>query len=128
MTSERFQQGLAVRKAVLGEAHVERSLQNVTDFDRPMQELTTEFCWGTVWTRPGLTRKERSLINLAMLSALNRPEELALHIRGAVANGCTPEEICEVFLQVAVYCGIPAGMESFKVGKRVLAELQNEGR
>lgn len=124
MNSDKYNEGLAVRKAVLGEAHVERSIANATDFDKPMQELTTEYCWGTVWTRPGLTRKERSMINLAMISALNHPEELALHVRGAINNGCTPEEISEIFLQVAIYCGVPTAIESFKVGKRVLADLQ----
>jgi 4-carboxymuconolactone decarboxylase len=124
MSSDKFNAGLAVRKAVLGAEHVDRSLANATNFDQAMQELTTEWCWGTVWTRPGLSRKERSMINLAMLSALNRPDELALHVRGAITNGVTPEEITEIFLQVAVYCGVPSGVEAFKVGKRVLAELQ----
>jgi 4-carboxymuconolactone decarboxylase len=124
MNSEKFNQGLEVRKAVLGAEHVDRSLANATDFDRPMQELTTEWCWGTCWTRPGLSRRDRSMINLAMLSALGRPDELALHVRGAITNGVTPEEITEVFYQVAIYCGVPSGVEAFKVGKRVLAELQ----
>ncbi|GEO26435.1 4-carboxymuconolactone decarboxylase [Alicyclobacillus acidoterrestris] len=120
----KFEQGLAIRKDVLGAEHVERSLANATDFDRPMQELSTEWCWGTVWARKGLSRKERSMINLAMLSALNRPDELALHTKGAIRNGCTPEEITEIFMQVAIYCGVPAAMESFKVGKRAIQELQ----
>jgi len=119
----RYERGLAIRKEVLGEAHVERSLQNATDFDRAMQELTTEYCWGTIWARPGLTRRERSMINLAMLSALNRPEELAIHVRGAIQNGVTPEEIKEIFLQVAIYCGVPTGIESFRVGRKMLSEM-----
>lgn len=111
---------------MLGEAHVQRSLDNATDFDRAMQELTTEYCWGTVWTRPGLERKYRSMINLAMLTALNRPDELAVHVRGAIANGVTEEEISEIFLQTAIYCGVPAAMEAFKIGKRVLNEIKAE--
>lgn len=126
MDKEKFEQGLAVRKAVLGEAHVKRSLEGATNFNQAMQELTTEYCWGTVWTRPGLERKNRSMINLAMLSALNRPDELAIHVRGAITNGVTEEEISEIFLQVAIYCGVPAAMEAFKVGKRVLDELKEE--
>jgi 4-carboxymuconolactone decarboxylase len=126
MTNEKFNEGLAVRKAVVGAEYVERAFANATNFDRPMQELVTEYCWGTIWTRPGLSRKQRSMINLAMLSALNRPDELAGHIRGAITNGCTPEEIQEIFLQVAIYCGVPAALESFKVGKRVLAELEQK--
>jgi 4-carboxymuconolactone decarboxylase len=124
MNNDKFNEGLAVRRAVLGAEHVDRSLANATDFDKAMQELTTEYCWGTVWTRPGLSRRDRSMINLAMLSALNRPDELALHVRGAITNGCTPEEITEIFLQVAIYCGVPAAVESFKVGKRVLSDLE----
>ena len=123
MEESRYERGLAIRKEVLGEAHVERSLQNATDFDRAMQELTTEYCWGTIWARPGLTRRERSMINLAMLSALNRPEELAIHVRGAIQNGVTPEEIKEIFLQVAIYCGVPTGIESFRVGRKMLSEM-----
>ncbi|OUN00021.1 MAG: 4-carboxymuconolactone decarboxylase [Paenibacillaceae bacterium ZCTH02-B3] len=123
MGESRYERGLAIRKEVLGEAHVERSLQNATDFDRAMQELTTEYCWGTIWARPGLTRRERSMINLAMLSALNRPEELAIHVRGAIQNGVTPEEIKEIFLQVAIYCGVPTGIESFRVGRKMLSEM-----
>lgn len=117
-----FDKGLEIRRAVLGSAHVDRSLKNATDFTRPMQELTTEYCWGTVWSRPGLTRKERSLINLSMLTALNRPAELGLHVRGALNNGCSKDEIMEVFLQTAIYCGVPAAMESFKVAQQIFDE------
>lgn len=122
----KFDEGLEVRRAVLGAEHVDRSLANATEFDQAAQELTTEWCWGTVWTRPGLDRRHRSMINLAMLSALNRPHELALHVRGAINNGVTPEEIKEIFLQVGIYCGVPAAMESFKIGKQVLKELGYE--
>ncbi len=113
-----------MRKAVLGAEHVERSLSNVTDFSRPIQELVTEYCWGAVWTRKGLERKTRSLINLAMLTALNRPHELAVHVRGAVANGCTEEEIQEVLLQTAIYVGVPAALESFRIAENTLNEAQ----
>lgn len=126
MDKEKFAKGLVVRKAVLGESHVNKSLEKATDFDQAMQELTTEYCWGTVWTREGLERRDRSMINLAMLSALNRPDELAVHVRGAIVNGVTEAEITEVFLQVAIYCGVPAAMESFKIGKRVLNEINEE--
>lgn len=116
----RFDQGLAVRRQVLGEAHVTRSLEQASEFMRPMQELVTEYCWGTIWSRPGLDRRVRSLINVAMLTALAKPEELRAHIRGAVANGCTPTEIQEALLQAAVYAGVPAGMEAFRVADSVI--------
>jgi 4-carboxymuconolactone decarboxylase len=119
-------EGLRVRSEVLGADHVERSLAAASAFTRPIQELTTEYCWGAVWTRPGLGRRERSLINLGMLTALNRSHELRVHVRGAVANGCTHEEIQEALLQAAVYCGIPAGMEAFRVAEAALAELAAE--
>jgi 4-carboxymuconolactone decarboxylase len=118
-----FQAGMRVRREVLGAEHVDRSLERATEFARPMQEYVTEVCWGRVWDRPGVDRKTRSLLNLAMLTALNRSHELALHVRGAVNNGCTPAEIQEVLLQAAVYCGVPAAMESFRVAEGVLEEL-----
>jgi len=120
--TNRFEAGLAVRREVLGADYVDRSLSQATPFGRPMQELTTEWAWGTIWTRPGLSRKTRSLINLAMLTALNRPHEFRLHVRAALRNGCTPEEIQETLLQAAVYCGVPAGMDSFRIAQEVLAE------
>jgi 4-carboxymuconolactone decarboxylase len=123
MTSDRFERGLAVRKAVLGDDYVEKALASADAFSRPMQELVTEYCWGTVWAREGLPKKTRSMLNLAMLSALNRSHELKGHVRGALTNGVTREEICEVLLQVAVYCGMPAGMESFRVAREVFAEI-----
>ena len=122
-----FDDGMQVRREVLGAAHVERSMANASEFARPMQELVTEFCWGAVWNRPGLERKTRSLINLAMLTALNRSTELGAHVRGAVNNGATKEEIQEVLLQAAVYCGMPAGLESFRVAEKVLDDLAHEG-
>jgi 4-carboxymuconolactone decarboxylase len=122
MTTDLYEQGLAIRKEVLGAEHVERSLSRATDFDRPMQELVTEYCWGGVWSRPGLDRRSRSLINLAMLAALGRSQELEMHIRGAVTNGVSHEEITEVLLQVAVYCGVPAGIDAFRTARQVLAD------
>ncbi|WP_127131225.1 carboxymuconolactone decarboxylase family protein [Georgenia sp. SYP-B2076] len=118
-----FEAGLEVRKAVLGAEHVERSLANVSEFSRPVQELVTEYCWGAVWTRPGLERKTRSLINLAMLTALNRGHELSVHVKGAITNGCTREEIQEVLLQTAIYVGVPASLESFRIAERTLNEM-----
>jgi 4-carboxymuconolactone decarboxylase len=121
-TSKQFVEGLKVRKAVLGDAYVENALANANDFNWPMQEFVTEYCWGTVWLRPGLDRKTRSIINLAMLTALNRPHEIEVHVRGALRNGLTPKEIGEIFLQTAVYCGVPAAVDSFRVAKKVLDE------
>lgn len=118
-----YDAGLAVRRAVLGDAYVDKSLANANDFNQAMQDLVTEYCWGAIWTREGLPRRERSLLNLAMMTALNRPHELALHVRGAINNGLTKEDIREVFLQCAVYSGIPAALESFKVAEAVFAEM-----
>ena len=122
MDRKRFEDGLAVRREVLGAAYVDKALANADEFTRPLQELVTEYCWGAVWTRPGLPRQTRSLVNLAMLTALNRPHELKLHVRGALRNGCTRDEIMEVLLQAAIYCGVPAAMESFRSAREVLAE------
>jgi 4-carboxymuconolactone decarboxylase len=119
----RYARGLQQRREVLGVEHVERSLRDATEFSGPAQELVTEFCWGDVWTRPGLDRRTRSLINLAMLTALNRKHEFRVHVRGAVNNGCTVEEIRETLLQATVYCGAPAGLESFRQAQAVLDEL-----
>jgi 4-carboxymuconolactone decarboxylase len=130
MADERYDEGRRVRAEVLGEEHVERSLANASEFNRPIQELVTEYCWGVIWARPGLGRRERSLVNLGMLTALNRSHELSVHVRGALRNGCTPEEIQEVLLQAAIYCGVPAAMEAFRVAeaavKAVAAEAQPE--
>ncbi|SKZ13811.1 carboxymuconolactone decarboxylase family protein [Gordonia sp. w5E2] len=119
-----YRDGIEMRKTVLGAAHVEKSLSNVTEFSRPIQELVTEYCWGAVWTRPGLDRKTRSLLNLAMLTTLNRGHELAVHVRGAVTNGCTDEEIQEVLIQAAIYAGVPAALESFRIAEATLNELR----
>jgi 4-carboxymuconolactone decarboxylase len=118
----RYERGLETRREVLGAEYVDRALQSATPFTQPIQELVTEYCWGAVWTRPGLDRRTRSLINVAMLTALNRPHELAGHVRGALRNGCTEEEIQETLLQAAIYCGMPAGLDSFRVAASVLEE------
>ena len=123
---ERLEEGIRIRTEVLGADHVERSLARASAFSRPMQELATEYCWGTLWAREGLGRRERSLVNVAMLAALNRSPQLAAHVRGAVRNGCTREEIQEVLLQVAVYCGIPAGMEAFRVAEAALEQAEDQ--
>jgi 4-carboxymuconolactone decarboxylase len=124
MNQELFEKGLAMRRAVLGAEYVDKSIQSADDFNRPMQELVTEYCWGAVWNRPGLDRKTRSMLNLAMLSALNRPHELKLHVRGALNNGVTKEEITEVLLQVAIYCGVPSAIDSFRVAREALKEAE----
>jgi len=118
-----FDKGLAIRRAVLGSEYVDKSLAAADDFTRPLQEIVTQYCWGEVWGRPNLERKTRSLLNLAMLSALNRPHEVKLHVRGALNNGVTKDEIREVFLQVAIYCGVPAAMDSFRIAKEVFKEM-----
>ena len=126
MNKERFEKGLEIRKSVLGAEYVENSINNATDFNMPMQELVTEYCWGEVWARPGLPKKTRSIINLAMITALNRPHELKLHVRGAINNGVSREEIQEVLLQTAIYCGVPAAIDSFRTAKEVLDEIDKE--
>jgi 4-carboxymuconolactone decarboxylase len=126
--SESFRRGLDVRKQVLGDQHVERSLSRVSEFSEPVQRLVTEHCWGDIWTREGLDHRTRSLLNLAMLTAMNRMHEFAVHVRGAVRNGCTQAEIQETLLQAGVYCGAPAALESFRVAERVLAEMTETDR
>ncbi|KAF1070544.1 carboxymuconolactone decarboxylase family protein [Variovorax sp.] len=123
-TSAKFQRGLATRKAVLGAEYVEKSIAEADDFNWPMQQLTTEYCWDEIWNRPGLDRRSRSLLNLGMISALNRPHELRLHVRGAINNGITPAELQEVFLQVAIYCGVPAALDSLRNAREVLKEMK----
>jgi len=118
-----FDQGLSTRREVLGSEYVDASIKNASDFNIDMQELVTQYCWGDVWNRPGLDRKTRSLLNLAMITALNRPHELKLHVRGAINNGLTKEEIKEVFLQTAIYCGVPAAIDSFRVASEVFKEM-----
>lgn len=127
MDQKKFNEGLEVRREVLGAEYVDHSLNNATDFSRPMQELVTEYCWGEIWTRTELPRKTRSMINLAMMTALNRPHELKLHVRGAINNGVTIEEIREVLLQCAIYCGVPAAIDSFRVAQEVLNEMDKNG-
>ena len=117
-----FLAGLKVRREVLGAEYVDKTLAQVDEFTEDLQQFVTEHAWGAVWTRDGLDRKTRSFLNLAMLTALNRPAELKLHVRGALNNGVTRDELKEVFLQAAVYCGAPAGIEAFKVAKQVFAE------
>lgn len=128
MPKELWDKGLAVRKEVLGADYVERQLKTVDDFGMPMQELVTQSCWGWLWTRTQLPRKTRSLVNLGMLSALNRPNEFKTHVKGALTNGCTREEIREVLLQVAVYCGMPAGVEAFKLAREAMQEYDQGKR
>ncbi len=123
MSNEKFEKGLKLRKQVLGAEYVEKSMASADSFSLPMQELSTEYCWGHVWTRPGLALRDRSLINIAMISALNRPNELKLHVKAALNNGLSREEIREVILQVAVYCGVPAGIDSTRIAREAFAEL-----
>ena len=121
-----FDKGLEIRKAVLGKEFVENSFKNADDFNMPMQELATEYCWGYVWGREQLDRRTRSLLNLAMIAALNRPHELKLHVGGALRNGVTREEIREVFLQVAIYSAVPAGVDSFRTAREAFAEIDRK--
>ncbi len=122
MSRERFEAGLAVRREVLGAEYVDKALAGADSFNREFQEITTEFCWGGTWARGVLERKTRSMLNLCMRSALNRPHEFKLHFRGALGNGCTLDELKEVLLQITVYCGIPAGVEAFRLAREVLGE------
>ena len=121
-----FDKGLAIRRAVLGDEYVDNAMKTADDFNTPMQELTTEYCWGYVWGRDGLDRRTRSLLNLAMISVLNRPHELKIHIAGALRNGVTREEIREVFMQVAIYAGVPAGVDSFRAAREVFAQIDKK--
>ena len=123
MNEDLYQRGMQIRRAVLGDEYVDKSLATADDFSRPMVDLSTEYCWGRVWSRPGLERRERSLLNLGMIAALNRPHELKVHVKGALVNGLTRAEICEVFLQVAIYCGIPAGIDSVRIAREAFAEV-----
>ena len=120
MTTQRYATGLSARRKVLGDDYVDRALAGADAFNAEFQELVTEYCWGTVWGRTTLTDKQRSLNNLSMMAALNRAEEFKLHLRGALRNGCTLDEIKDTLLQVAVYCGIPAGVEAFRLARQVL--------
>lgn len=122
-----FQQGLQVRREVLGAEYVDNSVRNPDPFMVPLQKLITEYCWGDVWSRPGIDRRTRSLVNLAMLSALNRPNELKLHTQGALRNGVSTAEIQEVLLQVAIYCGVPAALDATKIARDVVREHDSAG-
>ena len=122
MDKQTYERGLEIRKSVLGKEFVEKSIASADDFNRPLQELVTEYCLGAVWGREGLNKKTRSIINLAMISALNRPHELKMHVKGALRNGLTREEIREVLLQVGIYCGVPAAVDSFRVAREALNE------
>ena len=119
---QRYDAGLKTRREVLGADYVDKSIASQDEFNRPLQELLNTYCWNDVWNRPGLPRKTRSMLNLAMLSALNKPHELKLHLNGALNNGLTKGDIQEVFLQVAIYCGVPAAVESFRIAREVFKE------
>jgi 4-carboxymuconolactone decarboxylase len=119
---QRFDGGMKIRREVLGAAYVDKNMANADEFSMAMQDLTTRYCWGDIWARPGLDRKTRSMLNLAMIAALNRPHELKVHVKGALTNGVSKDEIKEVLLQVAIYAGIPAGMDSFRLAREAFAE------
>ena len=123
-----YDAGLAARKEVLGERYVDNAINNADDFNRDFQALVTEYCWGVCWGNDVLSRKQRSLLNLGMLAALGRSHEFELHFKGALRNGCTREELRETLTQITIYCGVPAGVESFRIARRVLAERQESGQ
>ena len=123
MNQDLFDQGLKTRREVLGADYVDAAIANADDFNRPLQEMVTQYAWGDVWNRPGLDRRTRSLLNLAMLTALNRPHELKLHVKGAIRNGVTQDEVREVFLQTAIYCGVPAAIDSFRTAREVFKDM-----
>jgi 4-carboxymuconolactone decarboxylase len=123
MEKAMFDKGLKIRRSVLGDEFVDKSLASADEFNMPMQELATTYCWGECWGREGLDKKTRSIINLAMISALNRPHELKIHVKGAIRNGVTKEELREVLFQVAIYAGVPAGVDSFRIAKEALTEM-----
>lgn len=126
MAEDAFETGLRIRKEVLGADYVERSLDAADDFNREFQELVTEYCWGKGWGRTALSRRDKSLLNLVMLGALNRSNEFKLHLKGAVTNGCTRDEIKDTLIQLAIYAGIPAGVEAFRLAREVFAELDKD--
>lgn len=126
MDKKTFDTGLEIRTEVLGKTHVENAMRTADDFNRPFQELVTEYCWGAVWGRKELPRKTRSLLNLAMLGALNRPHELKMHVAGALRNGVSKDEMREVFMQLAIYAGVPAAVEAFRVARQVFAEEEGK--
>ena len=122
-TTTRYRTGLSVRRSVLGDPHVDRSEDAVTDFDRPFQELITEAAWGTVWARPGFSKRERSIVTLALLAALGHDEEIAMHVRATANTGASRDDICEAFLHVAIYAGVPAANRAFRIAKEVFSEM-----
>ena len=124
MNKEYFDRGMKIRKEVLGAEYVEKSFAAADDFNRPLQELVTEYCWGAVWGRDELPKKTRSMLNLAMISVLNSPHELKIHVKGAIKNGCTKDEIREVLLQVAIYGGVPAAVDSFRIAREAFKEME----
>lgn len=126
MNNDSIEAGLKTRSEVLGTAHVASSLNSADEFSKPMEDFVSEYCWHEIWNRPGLDRRMRSAINLAMLTALNRPQQLTLHIKGAINNGLSKQEIQEILLQTAVYCGVPAGMEAFKAARVAFTELGSQ--
>lgn len=126
MSEDVFELGLKIRKEVLGAEYVERSLNAADDFNRDFQNLVTEYCWGAGWGRSALTRRDKSLLNLVMLGALNRGHEFKLHLKGAVTNGCSRDEIKDALIQLAIYAGIPAGVEAFRLAKQVFATIDDE--
>ncbi len=126
MDRETYQRGLHVRSEVLGEDYVNRALADADDFTKPLQDLVTEYCWGAVWGREELPRKTRSMLNLAMISVLNRPNELRTHIKAALTNGVTRDEIREIVLQVAIYAGVPAAVDSFRIAREFFKEIDGK--
>jgi 4-carboxymuconolactone decarboxylase len=122
----RAEQGMAVRRAVLGDAHVDRAAKNATEFTQPFQEFITRYAWGEIWSRPGLTRPERSIVTLTVLAALQHEDELAMHVKAALRNGLTREQIQEVLLQVAVYAGVPVSNRAFAIANRAIVEWDQE--
>ena len=126
MDKARYETGLKIRKEVLGDAYVDRAIQNADDFNRPFQEFVTEYCWGGTWGNGVLSKQQRSILNLGMLAALGRSQEFELHFRGAIRNGLSTEELREILLQIAVYCGVPAGVEAFRTARKVLEDLKAE--
>jgi len=124
MDQKTFERGREIRSSVLGKDFVDNAFKTADDFNRPLQELVTEYCWGAIWGREELPKKTRSMLNLAMISALNRPHELKAHIKGALVNGVTRVEIREILLQVAIYCGVPAAVDSFRIAREAFAELE----
>jgi 4-carboxymuconolactone decarboxylase len=126
MDKKTFERGREIRSSVLGKEFVDAAFNTADEFNMPLQELVTEYCWGAIWGREELSKKTRSMLNLAMISALNRPHELKAHIKGALVNGVTPVEIREVLLQVAIYCGVPAAVDSFRIAREVFAEQKEK--